>query len=286
MYIIAGCNTKNGTTGDDSARGEEYFELGWELVLTRLCVISGLKNKLFDPEKDTIVTINTRQFLYSGLFKKVISYKDFLALDIDKNDVYDLTLDVGNWVVYNKPDTTANKLWTIQNDFINSSYRYTKETAPEIGNFDLIDTQKILKDNNSFCCMVVRKRDHVPSRGLSDIHLQDCFTRLYNKNYTTYIMGKGAEMYENKQKNIYHISLQEMASLINDPNCKTLITPLSGGGMIRFFTGVCPMITFDMTGHYSSTHPLMWGEPINFTGLSSSNWKLVRGYDPSVLNYI
>jgi len=286
MYIIAGCNTKNGTTGDDSARGEEYFELGWELALTRLCVVSGLKNKLFDPEKDTIVTINTRQFLYSGLFKKVISYQEFLALDVDKNDVYDLTLDVGNWVVYNKPDTTANKLWTTQNDFINSSYRYTKETAPEIGNFDLIDTQKILKDNNNFCCMVVRKRDHVPGRGLLDAHLQDCFARLYNKNYTIYIMGNSAEIYENKQKNIHHISLQEMTSLINNPNCKALITPLSGGGMIRFFTGVCPMITFDMMGHYSSTHPLMWGEPINFTGLSTSNWKLVRGYDPSVLNYI
>ena len=260
--------------------------MGWELVLTRLCVVSGLKNKLFDPEKDTIVTINTRQFLYSGLFKKVISYQEFLALDVDKNDVYDLTLDVGNWVVYNKPDTTANKLWTTQNDFINSSYRYTKETAPEIGNFDLIDTQKILKDNNNFCCMVVRKRDHVPGRGLLDAHLQDCFARLYNKNYTIYIMGKSAEIYENKQKNIHHISLQEMTSLINNPNCKALITPLSGGGMIRFFTGVCPMITFDMMGHYSSTHPLMWGEPINFTELSSSNWKLVRGYDPSVLNYI
>jgi len=286
MYIIAGCNTKNGTIGDDSARGEEYFELGWELVLTRLCVVSGLKSKLFDPEKDTIVTINTRQFLYSGLFKNVISYQEFLTLNVDKNQVYDLTLDVGNWVVYNKLDTTANKLWTSQKDFINSNYLYTLKDTPEIGKFNLIDTKNILKDNNDFCCMVVRKRDHVPGRGLSDQQLIDCFNRLYDKKYTTYIMGKSAESYENKEKNIYHISLQEMTSLINDPNCKGLITPLSGGGMIRFFTGVCPMITFDMTGHYSDTHPLMWGNPINFTGLSSSNWKLVRGYEPNILNFI
>jgi len=286
MYIIAGCNTKNGTVGDDSARGEEYFELGWELVLTRLCVISGLKNKLFDPEKDTIVTINTRQFLYTSLFKNVISYQEFLSRNVSKDDIYDLTMDVGNWVVYNKPNTTANKLWSSQKDFIGSNYLYTSETAPEIGKFDLIDTNKILKDNNNFCCMVVRKRDHVPGRGMPESFVNDCLTRLYNKKYTIYVMGKSTESYENKEKNVYHISLQEMASLINDPRCKGLITPLSGGGMIRFFTGICPMITFDMTGHYSNTHPLMWGEPINFTRLSPSNWKLIQGYDPNLLNFI
>lgn len=284
MYIITSCNKKKGIVGNDSGSLIEYFELGWELVKSRLCLISGIKNKIFNPETDTIVTISGREFLYSFFCKNVISYDKYINDVKEEHVVYNLVEDINKWIGHGIRDTTANKLWCRDDDPF--KYKYTPEQTPELIQFDLILRNDILKDTNSYCCMVVRKRDHVSGRGMNEHQLQECFNKLKDKNYTVYIMGNGSETYANPDKRIHHISFQQMTSLINDKNCKGLITPLSGGGMVRLFTGICPMITMDLQSHYSPDNALLWGESINFSKLNSSNWKIVRGYDINALDFI
>ena len=79
-YIIAGKNTAAGVKGNDSADLRVYFELGWEVVGSRLDAIKLLKTGALSNDDTTIVTVNDRKFMYSSIFKHVISWEEFLAL--------------------------------------------------------------------------------------------------------------------------------------------------------------------------------------------------------------
>jgi hypothetical protein len=60
---------------------EQYWELGWEIGLSRVHIINKLLNNEINNEEVTIVTLNDRMFLYSKIFKNVLSYEEFLLLD-------------------------------------------------------------------------------------------------------------------------------------------------------------------------------------------------------------
>ena len=77
-YIVCGIDFKSGTKEDDSILLNQYFELGWEMVGSRIDVIAQKNMGLFDQENTTIVTLADRMFMYQKLFKNVISSKEFL----------------------------------------------------------------------------------------------------------------------------------------------------------------------------------------------------------------
>jgi hypothetical protein len=114
--------------------------------------------------------------------------------------------------------------------------------------------------------------------------MKKCIKYATDKKLTVYVFGKGCE--EFNDKNVYSMSLQEITSILNNKKCKALITPLSGTGVVRLFTGICPMITFDMEGIQDPRYPLLWGDGANFSGLNKNNWIVVNGFDENILNFI
>ena len=88
-YIITGRN--KGEMGSDSADPLIYIELGWEVMVNRLRAVNLLKTNIIS-EDDTVVTSVDRLFLYSKIFKNVISNESFESLNIAQEFVIDLTV--------------------------------------------------------------------------------------------------------------------------------------------------------------------------------------------------
>ena len=61
-YLILSKNINEGVVGDDSSSLAEYFELGWEVVGSRMDFIAKLNLGLIDKKTTTIVTIKDRMF--------------------------------------------------------------------------------------------------------------------------------------------------------------------------------------------------------------------------------
>jgi hypothetical protein len=281
-YFITSCNKKAGIPNNDSGDLTEYFELGWEFMMSRLYLIKLLKENKFDSDTDIVVTNSSREFLYSKFCKNVISYETFCKVKTNSDEIINLVHDINEDRHKKFCNELSLNIWYWNKN--KCSFQYSKEELPEIVSFDLLNNKDIIKNENNYICIVVRKRDWCNKRGYTDEQLQKCIDYAKNKNLTVYIMGKECDTYTNT--NVYHVSLQEMATLINDKNCKAFITPLSGGGMIRLFTGICPMITFDMEGIYDPTYPLLWGDGANFSGLDKNNWIIVNGFNENVLRFI
>lgn len=281
-FIIVGYDRNSNFPGKENGW---YFELGWELIKTRLALISLIKEEKMDKDSVYVVTQPDRKFFYSKFCKNVISHEEYNKLIDDTSLVYDLVQDMINWVnsghVWKCSNTPVSNLWQSKTNLV--SYKYTKEEAPLINEFDLLKT----KIEDPFVCMVIRKRKWVQNRGMTDEQIKKCFEIFKEKQLKVFIMGNDAEEYANND-DIVHISLQNMASLINDDKCKSLITPLSGGGLIRFFTGKCPMITFDLQNHRAGneSNPLFWSKEMIFSNLDESNWKIVNNFDIDILKQL
>jgi hypothetical protein len=285
-YVITSCNRKKGIKGDDSGNLTQYFELGWELIISRLCLISMIKQGFFDPEKDTVVTNSSREFLYSKFCKNVVAFEDYEKINFSSGDmVFDLVEEVvlaGGYGVSN----SAPKLWGVSSINAEEPYKYTVKEAPEIQQFDLLDIKNVVKDDSDYICFVVRQRDWCDHRNLTQEQINKCLHYAKEKNLTVYVMGKGCENYTNPENKVYHVSLQEMATLINDTKCRALLTTLTGGSVIRFFTGICRMITFDLGSEYNPKTPLWGGDMIVFSNLKPYNWILLNKFEEKVLNVI
>ena len=63
-YLILSKNVKKGIPGDDSRKLTEYFELGWEVVGSRIDFIADLNMGKIDRDNTTIVCIEDRMFFY------------------------------------------------------------------------------------------------------------------------------------------------------------------------------------------------------------------------------
>ena len=277
---------KKGIKGDDTGNLTQYFELGWELIVSRLCLISMIKEGHFDPEKDTVVTNSSREFLYSKFCKNVIAFEHFENINFSPEDkVFDLVQEVvlaGGYGVNN----SAPKLWGVSAINAEEPYKYTLKEAPEIQQFDLLDIKNVLKDDSDYICFVIRKRDWCDHRNLTEEQINKCLQYAKQKNLTVYIMGKGTESYSAPENKVHHINLQEMATLINNDKCKALLTTLTGGSVIRFFTGTCRMITFDLGSEYNPKTPLWGGDMIVFSNLKPYNWILLNKFEENILNVL
>jgi len=284
-YVITSYNKNTKIDGDGGFN--EYFELGWELSLSRLCLISMIKKGLFNSDEDTVVTNQSREFLYSSFCKNVLSYESFANLKLEESDdVYDLSTEILNNAGYGKP-SSATHLWNSENLNTSSPYPYTIEHAPEICKFDLLDINKIMKCDKDFICFVIRKRKWSNGRNLKEHEIEKILNFAKQKNLAVYIVGKNTESYANPSNDVYHVEFQEFTTLINSERCKALITSASGISMIRFFTGICKMITFDLNKEYNPHFPLWGGDTVIFSDLKLKNkWLILNNFNEKILETI
>jgi hypothetical protein len=252
-YYIASKDISRGVIGDDDPANKRYYELGWELAITRMYINFLIDKGEIDVNNDFIVTNEDRKFLYTKYCKNVISYKDFVLNKVEDSQVIDL------------PEIDMSISFEILHGNMES---YKDEILKNKLNLeiDIKNSKEILKNNKDFVCMVVRKRDHAPNRSVNDLDVNKIINFYIQNEKDVYIMGKDCEFYDNG-KDTFHVSYQEFSSLINDDNCINMITPLSGGGMIRFYTGTCPLTVIDMTREYNPSHTLYYGDGVDLIKL-------------------
>jgi hypothetical protein len=157
---------------------------------------------------------------------------------------------------------------------------YTEDVKNNIYNtmLDLPDHNSILKNDNKFIAISIRKRDWCPERTPDESKINKIIDLYIQKGFSIYVMGKSCEHYDNGT-NIFHVTLPELASLLNSDLCERFISPVSGGGMIRFYTGQSKFTVIDKAGE-SNNHVLLFGGDVDRTGnLNESNFKIVKNED-------
>lgn len=256
MYYIISHDKKTGIRLDDSEKQEQYMELGIELICNRIYFNYLFDQNIFKNDTDYLVSAKDRMFLYEDYVKNVISYNDFINNHFKENiDIYDFTNSVKQSLQFTRPDG-KKYIDDVKN------IKYHKKIK-------IIDSEKILKNKNKFICLVLRQRSVASYRNIPQ-ELIDYIINLSNSNnIDVYIMGKGFEHYNNNQ-NVHYVSLEECASLINNENCLLFISSISGGGMIRFFTGICNQLVIDLGNEYTPDG-VEFGKEIDFSGVIKNN---------------
>ena len=204
--------------------------LGHEIHITRIMVLDMLiKNKI--NTDDIIVTFDDRKFLYSKIFTNIINYEKFLELDKKNYDViniidYSVNLQVENddlkRINYTIPDKFYNdelKNLCLKIDYINLDYEFL---------------------NNYF--LIIHHRYNAKIKNLEEI-----IKIIKKKDIKIIIFNSDISNLKNKIKDdsIFYIdNLQFYASLLNNKNCKLLISEWSGGGQLSAYTSNCKNIYY------------------------------------------
>lgn len=270
MIIITGKESAAGTKSNDSGNLNQYFELGWEAIITHLTVkywwLTGICNRW-----DMIVTCNDRRFMYTKWWDNdVLSWREFITRRITGKFIYDGPII----------DLPAN----IQ------SFP-SVEQIKEIKSYLDDDDRNKIKDSfvkslprnfrdGDFACMVIRKRAHCPDRDLPEDYLLELIAEAKRRYPHIYVMGKDVESY--CTDNMSHVTLQEFATLINHHGCKRVVGPLSGGMALNCVFGNAPATFIDAANerhNYFGDHPLMFAECVNIAGIHLNHIKVTRDWN-------
>jgi hypothetical protein len=267
-YFILSKSDFAGISGNDSGNMQHYTELGWELAIFRIHFNELVRKKIFNVDSDFVVTNHDRAFLYTKYCKNVISYDEYVKI---KNHADDNVFNIIS--LYGGEDPTD----TI---FSHRMISYTQSVKNNIYNtmLDLPDINSVLKNDNKFIAISIRKRDHCPERTPDQSKIDKMIDICVEKGMSVYVMGKGCEYYENGT-NVFHVNLPQLASLLNSSLCERFISPVSGGGMIRFYTGTCKFSVIDKANE-SNNHVLLFGGDVDRTGtLNKQIFKIVHDED-------
>jgi hypothetical protein len=226
-YLILSKDFSKGKAGDDSGNLGRYFELGWECIGSRFDFIALYNQNKIDEENTTVVTIQDRVFFYTKFYKNVISHDRFLELlrrgDIGDEDILD------DWAVGHK-----NLRFLNANSFINTQtqkyYRYNEDKDLIFNGFDL---QGSIIPEHEFVVMCIRHRDWSSNRNSNIDFYQKAVEKIRDK-YPIFVVGKGNEVFCEKN-NITHIEhLKDYVSLIKNKNCKGLVCQSTGTAVLAF----------------------------------------------------
>lgn len=268
MIIITGKDSVPGTKDNDSPHLNEYFELGWEVVLTHLITkFWTLKGRI--SRKDTIVTCPYREFLYSTCFDKVITWNNLKLtgwplLDGPIID-FPATIQNTNWIQQvshiKSCLTPEERKWITESFMPDYSATRTKDRDP----------------GGSYACMLIRKRAHCAERDLPEDYLLELIEQAKKRYNHIYVLGKNVEHY--CTDNMTHVVLQQFTTLVNHPNCQRVFGPLSGGMAVNCLFGKAPTTFIDAWGERDKPdHPLMFGECVNLAGIHMNHIQLTRDW--------
>lgn len=219
-YIILGKSQKKGTITDDSSSLQIYFELGWEVVGSRIDIINLINSNKIDIENTTLVTTNDRKFMYTKFFPNVISTEDYNKLDKNNSKIYDWTESL-NFRFLNAYDNFVDP---ITKKYVNLERDY--ETL--FNGFDL--SESIYNDlDENYVVIAMRYREHNGHKNANEIFFKKLVHEL--KNVVTkkiFVVGYGSERFCEENNCIYVDRLVDYVSLIKNKKCLSLIAQSTG----------------------------------------------------------
>ena len=245
MYIVSGGYDSKGTCEDDSNDLNKYYELGWECVVSNICIKNLLDLGKISKE-DTVVTNEDRKFIYSSVFDNVIDWDTFKQLNVDKSKIYSV-------------------------DYLNFSslVDLSKVNKELICDFDLIENiEEQFNITDNFICYCVRLRTHSNYRNSSVEVAKKVISNVVNNlKMKVFVVGQGAEFLCDN-KNVIHVGLREFSSLMNSKKCKGCISKLSGIIHLVNFCGHENLVNiiYDPTKDRSKVknHVLYMSDDINY----------------------
>ena len=218
-YYIVGKKNKEGNLLNDSIIGNlnEYFELGWEYIVSHLYIKHLFHLKQLNQD-DVIVTLKDRMFMYEGFWHNVMSYEKFTETETETREVIDLCNLIENNREFYIPKIINNEYENWNNE---------KEIIKNI-NYKNIDYLPI---NNKFCCLHIRYRSWAKHRNLPKKHWKDIIAKIKQKNLIIFVFGKESKEFVDN-KTVFYANLHEYASLLHNENCQFVLGTMSGGTLV------------------------------------------------------
>jgi hypothetical protein len=183
-------------------------ESATELIINRLAVIDYLNRGIID-EDTIVVTLKERTFLYENIFKSVEVY--------DSNKIYDDCLDLVT-------DDKLNELSkTLPYKPFYQNYERDKSNILNINYNDTI-INSILPE---FIVCIPRLKNSDIRRNLNQLYWIDFIDKVKEKYDLIIVFGKGNEnlIGENVK---YVDTLKDYCSYLHHPNCKNVVSTISG----------------------------------------------------------
>jgi hypothetical protein len=255
-YYIVGKGDLKNIVDDSTGDLNRYFELGWELMITYPTIKKIKLDNQFN-DVDVIVTSNNeRKFLYNSLFNNVLSWEEFLNLNISESEIVDLV-----------------KLSQNNVDEIIKHQDFNENLLNLLKDFEADLKLKSELNKEKFVCLQYRKRNWVQSRNIDDNtfkFLVDIISKKYNLD--VYVMGIDSEKFCDGKK-IKYVNLQQFTTLINDENCILYFSTMSGPAHLSCYFANKNIIHVinDLLGQRINSdlenHPLYQGKKYNFTNI-------------------
>lgn len=261
-YIILGKSDGfDATRNNDSDSVGQYWELGAEIGIGRNIIVSELYNNNINDNDTTIVTIKDRMFLYQDIFKNVISYDEFLSLNIDRNFV-NATL-------------ISPHLYNIAtNNIVN------KEDILLTNLLLKVKTTNILEPNKNFYIIHYRERLRGDDRNIKNTDYDNIINKLIDLGYDFFIYGKNSSNIASKYGKT-ELTLSEAVSYMKLEKCFGFVGPLSGGSMIALLSCKSTHHILDVANQNNETtenNHLFHNDKNNFINSKIINHKNVESF--------
>lgn len=273
-YIIAGKNDAAGISGNDSADLAVYFELGWEVVGSRLDAIKLLRTDKISNESTTIVTIDDRKFMYTSMFKNVISWDEFRKRrDNNEIGIFDTIED---WT-QTRPFSFLNpnhdfEFWENRDASpqANSRYsRYEQDYDYIVNGFTKNDEiTRNLKDDEKYYVACLRFRDHCNFRSSPEVWWSLLLDKIIAETgRKVFLVGHGSEKFVKNEKMKHVEKLQDYVTLIQDSRCRAVIAQSTGTCGLAFSASKSPIHWIDHANvsFINENNPVMGGNCAIFT---------------------
>lgn len=201
-------DVNNGSNTFDTGTPTSQTESATELIINRLAVIDYLNRGIID-EDTIVVTLKERTFLYENIFKSVVVY--------DSNKIYDDCLDLVT-------DDKLNELCkTLPYKPFYQNYERDKSNILNINYNDTI-INSILPE---FIVCIPRLKKSDVRRNLNQLYWIDFINKVKERYDLIIVFGKGNENITGK--NIKYVdTLKDYCSYLHHPNCKNVVSTISG----------------------------------------------------------
>jgi hypothetical protein len=249
-YIITGTGQKS-----DIGTTENYTELGWELMVSRLAYIRDLHKGIWTPD-DVVVTIADRKFLYTKIAKNVIGIEDLP----DTEDVFKYTED---------RVCKFEDLGELHDEYSCGKidhYKYP-ECKDDILKVDYSNVEEKYHISKKFAGVLIRIRNWCSDRNLNDYYYRSVIDMLKSKYSQVFVFGIGSERVWKDKGVTYLDNLQDWASVMHHPLCNVIISPASGGGAVCQICCDSKLLLIKNCACLCERHPLFFSSSVTFSNL-------------------
>ena len=212
--------------------------LGHEIHISRYLVCDMLKNNYIN-EEDTIVTIyEDRKFLYSKLFKNVLTLDEFNKLNIDKDYVINIYYFMLTLLDDHKDKNLYLENFKKKNNYPIEYKLFTKMERnfndllsmidyPNL-NSTIVKLKKYIVIHHRIIKSIKSNNDENLNKIITNKIIQ--FIRVNYKDYDIVLFSNSPKNIFDDDNLVHTQKLDEYASYMNNEKCICVITELSGGG--------------------------------------------------------